>query len=928
MEKTFNPKNIEQKLYEHWEKSGYFKPSGDKDQPYCIVIPPPNVTGSLHMGHGFQYSIMDTLIRYHRMCGDHTLWQFGTDHAGIATQLVVERELVKEGIKRSDLTREEFEKRAFLWKEKSKNWIFGQSRRLGISVDWDRERFTLDEGLTKAVQKVFIELFNEGLIYRGKRLANWDPVLHTAVSDLEVNFIEKDGSLWYIRYPLENGDGELIVATTRPETMLGDAAVAVNPTDPRYKNLVGKNIKLPLTVKVIPIIADDYVDKEFGTGCVKITPAHDFNDYQVGLRHKLAQINILTPDAHLNENVPEEYQGLERFIARKKIVADLEANNFLVKIEPYKNKVPVGDRSGAVLEPYLTDQWFVKMRSLADKTIEKFKHGEPKFIPENWGKTYLQWLENIEDWCISRQLWWGHRIPAWYDENGKYYVGENETEIRAKNNFFKDVILKQDEDVLDTWFSSALWPFSSLGWEKPDDENLPAIKEFYPTSVLVTGFDIIFFWVARMTMMGLKFTQKIPFKEVYITGLIRDSKGQKMSKSKGNVLDPIDLIDGINLEDLIKKRTSHLMLSSQTKEIEKATRDEFPNGIPPSGTDALRFTFCALATQSRDINFDVKCLEGYRNFCTKLWNATRFVLMNVENQQLEKVDFASRHKFDRWILVELHKIIEIVHENFKIYRFDLIAEALYKFIWNNYCDWYLEFSKSILNSENIDEALKRGTRYTLVEVLETILRLIHPIMPFISEEIWHSVALFLDIQHENTSLMVQKYPIVDVKIINDKKDDWQEVNLIKEIISKVRNIRSESGISPQEKVDLFIRGGSTSQVSLITNDIAAIKFLAKIQTIDFLDKGKEPDYQYASAIIVDEIHTIEIAVKLDNLDKEKSRLEKEIAKKEKDFSALKTRLDNPNFSKAPEAVQEKTKLEFAKVSSELEKLKEQIGKLK
>lgn len=934
MEKTFNPTEVEAKLYQQWEEAGYFKPSGE-GEPYCIAIPPPNVTGSLHMGHGFQYSIMDALIRYHRMCGYNTHWQVGTDHAGIATQLVVEQQLLKEGKKRQDLGREEFSKRIWQWKEISRSRITQQMRRLGISVDWQRERFTLDEELCVAVRKVFVELYKEGLIYRGKRLANWDPVLHTAVSDLEVNFVEKDGQLWHIRYPLVDSEGELVVATTRPETMFGDAAVAVNCKDERYKNLIGKKVKLPLTNRSIPIIADDYVDQEFGTGCVKITPAHDFNDYAVGQRHKLPLLNIFTSDAYLNDSdeVPAIYRGMERFAARKKIVADLDNAGLLSKIEPHKNKVPTGDRSGAILEPYLTDQWFVRTQPLAEKAIEHFQQNEPQFIPENWSKTYLQWLENIQDWCISRQLWWGHRIPAWYDGNGKVYVGENEAEIRANNNFSQEVILKQDEDVLDTWFSSALWPFSSLGWQekKPFAEQPKDFQKFYPTSVLVTGFDIIFFWVARMVMMGLKFTDQVPFAKVYITGLIRDSKGQKMSKSKGNVLDPLDLVDGISLEDLVKKRTSNMMLVSQVKEIDKATREEFPNGIPPSGTDALRFTFCALATMSRDINFDIKRLEGYRNFCTKLWNATRFVLMNVEGKGLVNINLEKRHKYDRWILAELNKTIAEVHENFQNYRFDLVAESLYKFMWHDYCDWYLEFSKSILNTETTDAAIKSGTRYTLVQVLETVLRLIHPIMPFVSEEIWHAVAPLLGIEHENTSLMVQKYPESDGEIIVDQKNSCQEIDLTREIILKIRQIRSESDISPQEKLDLFVRGENSTQIELIKNSVEAIKFLAKIQNLDFLKIGEEPIYRYASAVIVNVEHAInqpiEVGVKLNNLDKEKARLEKEIAKKEKDFAVLQSRIDNPNFAKAPAAVVEKTKLEFAKISSELEKFKEQMGKL-
>lgn len=947
MNKTFNPKEIEHKIYQNWEEAGYFKPSGT-GKPYCIAIPPPNVTGSLHMGHGFQYSIMDALIRYHRMLGDNTLWQVGTDHAGIATQLLVEQQLKQEGKKRQDFEREEFLKRIWAWKDISRNSITQQMRRLGISVDWDREKFTLDEELCIAVKNVFISLYKEGLIYRGKRLANWDPVLLTAVSDLEVNFVEKDGSLWHIRYPFAEGEGEIVIATTRPETMLGDVAIAVNPEDERYKRLIGQNVKLPLTDRTIPIIADEYVDKEFGTGCVKITPAHDFNDYEVGKRHNLPQINIFTQDAFLNENVPTKYQGLERFEARKKIVADLESADLLFKIEPYKNKVPTGDRSGAILEPYLTDQWFVRTKPLAKRALEAFEKGEPEFVPENWSKTYRQWLENIEDWCVSRQLWWGHRVPAWYDENGKEYVGMDELSIRAENNLPSTVILHQDEDVLDTWFSSALWPFSSLGWQnKKDIKDQPIdLQTFYPTSVLVTGFDIIFFWVARMTMIGLHFTDRMPFEKVYVTGLIRDSKGQKMSKSKGNVLDPLDLVDGISLEDLIKKRTSNLMLSSQIKTIEKATRDEFPEGIPSSGTDALRFTFCSLATMSRDINFDIKRLEGNRNFCTKLWNAARFVLMNMEG--LDSLAFNGEIKYslaDKWIRSKLKILVKDIKQFFDKYRFDLITQHLYKFIWNDYCDRYLEFCKSTLRGLK-GKAEQQGARTTLLEVLEIILRLIHPIMPFITEEIWQQISPFFG--KTNETIMLQKYPEESDANSNlsDIEQLWLErMEIVEEIITKVLSVRGELNIPFATKIKLLSK--KTKQIDIgrsltflnVNSDYAQradsvlltdeyvelyLKTLAGIDEIKFLEDG-EIIPPSAPVAIAEKSLDLYIPLEGDILEKERFRLQKELAKIEKDYATLKTRLDNPNFSKAPEVVQEKTKIDFSNKEVELQKLKEQLG---
>jgi len=765
MDKTFEPQSIEQQCYKSWEEAGLFKASGSGD-PYCILLPPPNVTGSLHMGHGFQQTIMDALTRYHRMKGDNTLWQVGTDHAGIATQMVVERQLNAQGKTRHDLGREDFIKKVWEWKEHSGGTITGQMRRLGTSPDWSREVFTMDEDLSKAVTEVFVKLHEEGLIYRGKRLVNWDPVLHTAVSDLEVLNEEEDGHMWHMRYPLADGSGELVVATTRPETMLGDTAVAVHPDDERYQDFIGKEIKLPITGRLIPVIADDYVDQEFGTGCVKITPAHDFNDYDMGKRHNLPMINILTDDAKINDDAPEAYRGLDRFDARKQIVADLDAQGALVKIEPHKLKVPRGDRTGAVIEPYLTDQWYVAVESLAKPAIEAVESGEIRFVPENWNKTYYQWMHNIQDWCISRQLWWGHRIPAWYDENGNVFVGRTEEEVREKHGLGSDVTLSQDDDVLDTWFSSALWPFATMGWP----EETPDLETFVPSSVLVTGFDIIFFWVARMIMMTKKFTGKIPFKDIYITGLIRDESGDKMSKSKGNVLDPIDLIDGIDIESLVTKRTAGMMQPQLAEKIAKRTRKQFPDGIQAYGTDALRFTFAAMASTSRDINFDMARVEGYRNFCNKIWNASRFVLMNTEEHDTGRDGGEMVLSMaDRWIWAKFQQTLVEFEKALEDYRFDIAAQTVYEFTWNQFCDWYLELTKPVLNNDASTEAEKRGTRHTLINVLESLLRLLHPLMPFITDTIWQRVVPLSALKvEEGASIMVQAFPEVDAAKQDDK----------------------------------------------------------------------------------------------------------------------------------------------------------------
>lgn len=801
IEKTYDPKAIEQHWYKIWETKGYFEPTG-KGRPYSIMLPPPNVTGSLHMGHGFGFTLIDVLIRYHRMCGMDTLWQGGTDHAGIATQMVVERKLNQEGKTRHDLGREKFVEKIWEWKHESGGNITRQLRRLGASIDWPRERFTMDEGLSHAVREVFIRLYEEGLIYRGKRLVNWDPVLLTAISDLEVISHEEEGKLWQIRYPLSESEEYLIVATTRPETLLGDVAVAVHPDDERYQRFIGKQVKLPLTDRTIPIIADEYVDPLFGTGCVKITLAHDFNDYAVGKRHHLHPLNIFTPTAQLNQNVPPAYQGLDRFKAREQIVKDLTALSLLEKVEKHIIKMPRGDRSHAVIEPFLTHQWYVKSKVLAEPAIRAVEKGDIQFVPKNWDKTYFQWMNNIEDWCISRQLWWGHRVPVWYDENENMYAGHDEADVRKRHQLKDDVRLTQDTDVLDTWFSAALWPFSSLGWP----QETPHLNTFFPTSVLVTGFDIIFFWVARMIMMGLKFTGQVPFREVYITGLIRDSEGHKMSKSKGNVLDPIDLIDGISSEDLLQKRIYGLMQPAMAEKIKKNTLKEFPEGIPSYGTDALRFTFCSLASYTREIRFDTKRLGGFRNFCNKIWNASRFVLMNTEGQ-----DAGLKNKTmtlslpDKWILSRLQKTIHDAHEQIKQYRFDLYAATLYDFAWNEFCDWYLELSKSVLMSETSTPDMLRGTRHTLLQTLETLLRLLHPVMPFITEEIWQRIAPFTGKSSE--TIMLEPYPQVNPAFIDEAA--VQELERLKTIIVAIRTIRSEMNIAPGKLLPVLLRKGTT-----------------------------------------------------------------------------------------------------------------------
>ena len=918
MDKTFEPQSIEQQCYEKWEAAGYFKPSGHGD-PYCILLPPPNVTGSLHMGHGFQQTIMDALTRYHRMKGDNTLWQVGTDHAGIATQMVVERRLNAEGKTRHDLGREAFIDKIWEWKEESGGTITRQMRRLGTSTDWDREVFTMDDNLSKAVTEVFVRLHEEGLIYRGKRLVNWDPVLHTAVSDLEVLNEEEAGHMWHMRYPLADGSGELVVATTRPETMLGDTAVAVHPDDERYQSMIGKEIRLPITGRLIPIIADDYVDPEFGTGCVKITPAHDFNDYDMGKRHSLPMINLFTDDAKINDEAPEAYRGLDRFDARKQIVADLDAEGLLVKVVDHTLKVPRGDRTGAVIEPYLTDQWYVAVESLAKPAVEAVESGEIRFIPENWNKTYYQWMNNIQDWCISRQLWWGHRIPAWYDNEGNVFVGRDEAEVRSRYKLEDAVELKQDNDVLDTWFSSALWPFATMGWP----EETPELDTFVPSSVLVTGFDIIFFWVARMIMMTKKFTGKIPFKDIYITGLIRDENGDKMSKSKGNVLDPIDLIDGIDLESLVTKRTSGMMQPQLAKKIEKNTRKQFPDGINAYGTDALRFTFAAMASTSRDINFDMGRVEGYRNFCNKIWNASRFVLMNTETEDTGRdggelvLSLA-----DQWIWAQFQKTLKEFESALADYRFDIAAQTVYEFTWNQFCDWYLELTKPVLNSEASTDAEKRGTRHTLINVLEQLLRLLHPLMPFITDTIWQRVAPLSDagVKEGETSIMIQSFPEVKAERENDKV--LADIEWLKRFIIGIRNIRGEMDISPNKPLNAILRNVSEQDQARL--DLAApfIDKLAKLESVTTLKAGEQAPAS-ATALVGEMEILIPMAGLIDK-DAELARIAKAMGKAEQDVARAQGKLANEKFvNSAPEAViaKERSKLEEAETA--LAKLKEQ-----
>ncbi|QLB21653.1 valine--tRNA ligase [Vespertiliibacter pulmonis] len=941
MADRFNASAVEQVLYQHWEESGYFKPSEDTSKPsYCIAIPPPNVTGSLHMGHAFQQTLMDTLIRFNRMEGNNTLWQSGTDHAGIATQMVVERKIAaEEGKTRHDYGRETFIDKIWEWKAHSGGTISQQMRRLGDSVDWDRERFTMDEGLSNAVKEVFVRLHEQGLIYRGKRLVNWDPKLHTAISDLEVENKESKGSLWHFRYPLANGaktaDGKdyLVVATTRPETMLGDTAVAVHPEDERYQGLIGKSVILPLADREIPIIADDYVDREFGTGVVKITPAHDFNDYEVGKRHQLPMVNVLTLNADIRDEaeiigtdgkicenytavIPEKYQGMERFAARKQIVADFDTLGLLDEIKPHDLKVPYGDRGGVPIEPMLTDQWYVSVKPLADVAIKAVEDGEIQFVPKQYENLYFSWMRDIQDWCISRQLWWGHRIPAWYDEAGNIYVARSEEEARQKHNLPADLVLKQDEDVLDTWFSSGLWTFSTLGWP----EQTPDLKMFHPTDVLITGFDIIFFWVARMIMFTMHFIKdengkpQVPFKTVYVTGLIRDENGQKMSKSKGNVIDPLDMIDGISLEDLLEKRTGNMMQPQLAEKIAKATVKAFPEGISAHGTDALRFTLSALATNGRDINWDMKRLEGYRNFCNKLWNASRFVLTN---DKLDLSDGDVEYTLaDRWIQSEFNRTVEAFRIALAQYRFDLCATALYEFTWNQFCDWYLELTKPIFASGT--DVQKRGASRTLINVLEKLLRLCHPVMPFITEEIWQKVKGFAGV--EGDTIMLQPFPQVD----NNLQDSQAETEMgwLKEIIVTVRNIRAENNIPPSKSLDLLLRNVSDKDRKIFVENDRLLKAIAKLDSIKVLADGENAPLSVAKLV-----NGAEVLVPMAgfiNKEAELARLTKEMEKYQGEIQRIENKLSNEAFvAKAPPAVIEKEREKMAEYQDGLVKIQQQ-----
>jgi valyl-tRNA synthetase len=919
IDKSFNPAAIEQRWYERWESAGYFR-HRDLNSPgttraYCIQLPPPNVTGTLHMGHAFQQTLMDALIRYHRMRGYNTNWVVGTDHAGIATQIVVERQLEDEGKTRHDLGREKFVERVWQWKQQSGSTITRQMRRLGASANWtyaDTEGqrggyFTMDTRMSRAVVEVFVRLFEQKLIYRGKRLVNWDPVLGTAVSDLEVDSEEEDGSIWTIRYPLEDGNGSISVATVRPETMLGDVAVAVNPKDARFTRLLGKRVKLPLTGRSIPVIADDYVDPEFGTGAVKITPGHDFNDYQVGRRHGLEPISVMTLDARMNERAPEKYRGLERFEARKQVLKDLQEEHLLVSEKPYKLRVPRSGRTGAIVEPLLTDQWFVAMESLARKGLEVVAKGEVSFVPEHWTKVYNEWLENIQDWCISRQLWWGHQIPAWYDGKGNVFVGRSEEEVRSKHNLTSS--LKRDPDVLDTWFSSALVPFSSLGWPEPTPDQ----EVFLPSSVLVTGFDIIFFWVARMVMMTTHFTGKVPFRHVYINAIVRDAEGEKMSKSKGNTLDPLDLIDGIEFKNLLEKSTSGLLRREHKEKAENYARSHFPNGIPAFGADALRFTFASLATFARTLNFDLNRCEGYRNFCNKLWNATRFVLMNTEGKDCGQDESrpASLSRWDRWIVSRLQKTEAEVEQRFAEYRFDNVAGAIYRFVWDEYCDWYVEIAKRQL--QDPDAAVQRGTRRTLVRVLETALRLAHPIIPFITEELWQKVAPLAG--KKGDTIMLQPYPKSQPEKIDEAAE--REIATAMAVVNAARNLKAEMRLTPQQRVPLYITGKPGGAL------LAAVEALVRpsvIQTADELPSSESP-------VAVVDAHRIMLHVEV-NAAEERARISKEIARVEGEVAKFKAKLANSSFvERAPAKVVEQERARLAGSESTLARLKQQLEKL-
>ncbi|HEY5804643.1 MAG TPA: valine--tRNA ligase [Lysobacter sp.] len=922
---SYDPKQFETRLYEEWERSGVFKPSG-KGEPYTILLPPPNVTGTLHMGHAFQHTLQDALIRYHRMRGYDTLWQMGSDHAGIATEMVVARNLGRDGLSRDDLGRDGFIEKVWEWKQQSGDTIERQMRRLGTSGDWSRSVFTMDPMAAQAVVEAFVRLHEDGLIYRGQRLVNWDPVLKTAISDLEVVNEEEDGFLWSISYPLTDGSGELVVATTRPETMLGDVAVMVHPQDERYTHLIGKTVTLPLSNREIPIIADDYVDREFGTGVVKVTPAHDFNDYAVGQRHGLPLINIFTHVAAVNGNAPEKYRGLDRYEARKVVLADLEAIGRLVETKPHKLQVPRGDRTGQVIEPYLTDQWFVKMDGLAARGLELVggidgKPGDVKLVPANWINTYRHWMENIQDWCISRQLWWGHRIPAWYDDQGNIFVGRNEAEVRERHSLGFEINLSQDSDVLETWFSSQLWPFSTMGW--PDEQAMAerGFDRYVPSSVLVTGFDIIFFWVARMIMATEHFTGRVPFKDVYITGLVRDKDGQKMSKSKGNILDPLDLIDGISLEQLLAKRTAGLMQPKMAEKIEKATRKEFPEGIPAFGADALRFTIAALATHGRDIKFDLGRAEGYKNFCNKLWNATRFVLMNTEGASFSGAPQPVTDA-ERWILSRLAKVAAEAETHFASYRFDLLAQALYEFAWNEFCDWFVELAKPALQGD--DAAAADSTRHTLLFVLERLLSLLHPLVPFVSEELWQQVGPKLGLA--DTTIMLRPYPQASDFAGQDHAGAEADVEWLKAMVSALRKIRSELNVAPSKTVPLLLAGCSETDRARVGRFDSQLRFLTRLDGIDILDDADAAPA--AATTLVGELKLLVPLEGLVDLDAERTRLDKEIKRVDGEIGKCQNKLASETFvANAPPAVVEQERKRLADWNLQREALASQRAKL-
>ncbi len=940
MDKTYQPHAIETALYQNWEANNYFAPQG-AGEPYTIMIPPPNVTGSLHMGHGFNNSIMDALIRFRRMQGRNTLWQPGTDHAGIATQMVVERQLAADGIGRHDLGREKFLEKVWEWKEQSGGTITRQIRRLGSSVDWSRERFTMDDGLSESVKEAFVRLHKDGLIYRGKRLVNWDTKFHTAISDLEVENHDEKGSLWNLRYPLADGnktaDGKdyLIVATTRPETMLGDSAVAVNPSDERYQALIGTFVELPLVGRRIPIIADDYCDPEFGTGCVKITPAHDFNDYEVGKRHNLPLLNIFDKNAavlaqvqafnidgsvnsDIDGSLPAQFAGLDRFEARKQIVAAFEAAGLLEGIEPHALKVPKGDRSGTIIEPWLTDQWYVSTKPLADKAIAVVESGEIQFVPKQYENMYFSWMRDIQDWCISRQLWWGHRIPAWYDDAGNVYVGRDEAEVRAEHNL-GDANLRQDEDVLDTWFSSGLWTFSTLGWPEQTD----ALKTFHPTDVLVTGFDIIFFWVARMIMLSTHLTGQIPFKTVYVHGLVRDGQGQKMSKSKGNVLDPLDIVDGITLDALLEKRTTGLMQPKLAEKIAKQTKAEFPEGIAAYGTDALRFTNLALASTGRDIKFDMGRVEGYRNFCNKIWNAANFVIENTDGQDTgingEEVELSS---VDRWIISALQRTEAEVTRQLDAFRFDLAAHALYEFIWDEYCAWYLELVKPVLWDENASTERQRGTRRTLIRVLEVALRLAHPFMPFITEEIWQRIKPQAGVSGD--TIMLQAWPVANESRIDAAAEG--DIEWVKQLMLGLRQIRGEMKISMAKRIDIILQNASAEDLRRLADNAPLLNKLAKLESVRVLEAGEEAPM--SATALVGEMQVLVPMAGLIDKDAELARLDKEIARLSGEVQRVGGKLSNEGFvAKAPAEVLDKERAKLAEAEQALSKMVEQRGKI-